>query len=92
MEVIPKEGALVWIDNAVIGKDAKDPELVHIYIDYLISSEVQAQLIKKTSYGGVNADSANKLTDEEKKVSHMDDPNYFNNLVYVAFPESFENA
>ncbi|AIQ14421.1 ABC transporter substrate-binding protein [Paenibacillus durus] len=90
VEVIPKEGALVWIDNAVIGKDAKDPELVHIYIDYLISSEVQAQLIKKTSYGGVNADSANKLTDEEKKVSHMDDPNYFNNLVYVAFPESFE--
>lgn len=90
VEVIPKEGALVWIDNAVIGKDAKDPELVHVYIDYLISSEVQAQLIKKTSYGGVNADSANKLTDEEKKVSHMDDPNYFNNLVYVAFPESFE--
>ncbi|MDT3427939.1 putative spermidine/putrescine transport system substrate-binding protein/spermidine/putrescine transport system substrate-binding protein [Paenibacillus forsythiae] len=90
VEVIPKEGALVWIDNAVLGKDAKDPELVHVYIDYLISSEVQAQLIKKTSYGGVNADSATMLTDEEKKVSHMDDPNYFNNLVYVAFPESFE--
>ncbi|MFD1772780.1 ABC transporter substrate-binding protein [Paenibacillus rhizophilus] len=90
VEVIPKEGALVWIDNAVIGKDAKDPELVHVYIDYLISSEVQAQLIKKTSYGGVNADSASMLTAEEKKVSHMDDPNYFNNLVYVAFPESFE--
>lgn len=90
-EVIPKEGALVWIDNAVMGIDAKNPELIYTYIDYLISSEVQAEFITMTSYGGVNSESAAMLTDEVKRISHMDDPtSYFENLVYVAFPESFE--
>lgn len=89
-EVIPKEGALVWIDNATIGAKTENPELVYLYIDYLISSEVQAQLIKKTGYGGVNGTSVQNLTKEEARKSHMDDPSYFDKLVYVSFPESFE--
>ncbi|MEX2461196.1 MAG: extracellular solute-binding protein [Paenibacillaceae bacterium] len=89
-EVIPKEGALVWIDNAVMGKSVKNPELIYTYIDYLISADIQTQFINKTNYGGVNSKAAEMLTDEQKRIVHMDDPNYFNNLVYVAFPESFE--
>lgn len=90
-EVIPKEGALVWIDNATIGADTKNPDLIYEYINYLISSEVQAQLIKKTGYGGVNKLSVENLTPEEAKKSHMDDASYFDRLVYVASPENFEN-
>ncbi|PYI51292.1 ABC transporter substrate-binding protein [Paenibacillus flagellatus] len=89
-EVIPKEGALVWIDNATIGAKTENPDLVHLYIDYLISSEVQARLILKTGYGGINGQSVSQLTQEEAKKAHMDDPSYFDRLVYVAYPESFE--
>jgi len=89
-EVIPDEGALVWIDNATIGAKARNIELIHTYIDYLISAEVQAQLIKKTGYGGVSTAAVDLLTDDEARKAHMDDPSYFDKLVYVAFPESFE--
>ncbi|MET3292979.1 UNVERIFIED_CONTAM: spermidine/putrescine transport system substrate-binding protein [Brevibacillus sp. OAP136] len=89
-EVIPKEGALVWVDNAVIGQGTENLELVHKYLDYLISADVQTKLIRKTGYGGVNQEAANLLTPEEAKAAHMDDQGYFDKLVYIAYPESFE--
>jgi len=89
-EVIPKEGALVWVDNAAIGKESENVDLVYEYLNYLISADVQTALIQKTGYGGVNEKAAEKLSIHEAKVSHMDDQYYFDNLVYIAFPESFE--
>ncbi|MBS4178800.1 ABC transporter substrate-binding protein [Lederbergia citrea] len=90
VEVIPKEGAIVWIDNAVIGKKVKNLDLVYTYLDYLISEDVQVQFVRKTGFGGVSSKAADMLTEEEKKMVHMDDPDYFKDLVYMAFPESFE--
>ncbi len=90
VEVVPKEGALVWIDNVTIGAKSQNPELVHFYIDYLISAEVQAQVVKKAGYGVVNQEAVKHISEKEAKEAHMDDMDYFNHLVYVAFPESFE--
>lgn len=43
----PKEGALAWVDNAVIPKGAANPALAYAYINWALSSRVQAGLANK---------------------------------------------
>ena len=41
--IIPKEGALLWVDMLGIPKDASNPDEAHAFIDYLMSPEVAAE-------------------------------------------------
>lgn len=43
----PKEGALAWVDNAVIPKGAANPALAYAYINYALTSKVQSGLANK---------------------------------------------
>lgn len=49
--VIPKEGAVINVDSAVIPADAPHPENAHKFIDFLLKPEVAAGFSNATGYG-----------------------------------------
>lgn len=53
--VIPKEGAVVWIDNLAIPADAPHPENAHLFINYLMEPEVIAAVSNYVFYANGNA-------------------------------------
>jgi spermidine/putrescine-binding protein len=62
--VIPSEGSNVWTDNMAIPFNAPNPELAHVFIDYILDAQVGADLSNYTAYGTPNAASI-PLLDEE---------------------------
>lgn len=63
---IPDEGAVVWVDNLAIPKDAPNPELAHVFIDYILDPQVGADIANFTAYGSPNQVSIDAgLIDEE---------------------------
>ena len=62
--VIPREGAVVWTDVAVIPNDAPNPEAAHQFVNYLLQPEVIASISDYVAYANANA-AATPLVDEE---------------------------
>jgi len=62
--VIPSEGTNVWTDNMAIPFNAANPELAHVFIDYILDAQVGADLSNYTAYGSPNGASI-PLIDEE---------------------------
>jgi len=52
--VIPEEGTLFWIDNVAIPVGAPNPELAHVFMDYLLDPQVAADISNYTAYGSPN--------------------------------------
>ncbi len=82
----PKEGTTGWVDNWMIGVSLKDkPQMKQIaeeWINYSIGPEVQAGYVRKIAQFPVNLSIKERLTAEEIKTFHLDDPEYFkNNLI-----------
>jgi putrescine transport system substrate-binding protein len=67
--VIPKEGAMLWIDTLAIPKDAPHPANAHRLIDYLMRPEVIAQVTAAVHFPNANR-SATELLPREIR----DDP------------------
>jgi spermidine/putrescine-binding protein len=53
--VIPQEGATVFIDNLVIPKNAKRPDLAHRFINYLMQPKVAALITQETLFPSANS-------------------------------------
>ncbi len=64
--VIPKEGAVVWVDNLAIPADAPHPENAHLFINYLMEPEVIAAVSNYVFYANGNAASMEFVDDEVK--------------------------
>ena len=62
--IIPKEGAVRWVDMMAIPKDAPHPESAHAFIDYLLKPEVAAGIVDYVSYASPNTE-AMALVDPE---------------------------
>lgn len=52
--VIPKEGATLWIDNLCIAKGAREPELAHKFIDYILRASVAAAITNEVRFANPN--------------------------------------
>jgi spermidine/putrescine transport system substrate-binding protein len=52
--VIPEEGANFWVDNLVIPTGASNPDLAHVFLDYLMDPQVAADIANYTAYGSPN--------------------------------------
>lgn len=64
--VIPQEGAIIWVDNVVIPKGAKNIALAHAFIDYILDAQVGADISNYTSYATPNQQSIDmSLIDED---------------------------
>lgn len=59
--IIPEEGSNVWTDNMAIPFNAQNPELAHVFMDYILDSQVGADLSNYTAYGSPNAASFDLL-------------------------------
>ena len=62
--VIPREGAIRWVDVIAVPKDAPHPDNAHAFIDYLLQPEVIAKVTDYVAYANANKD-ATSLVDPE---------------------------
>ena len=62
--VIPKEGALRWMDVIAIPADARNPANAHAFVNYLMEPEVIAQVTDYVAYANANL-AATELIDPE---------------------------
>jgi len=62
--IIPKEGAVRWVDLMAIPKDAPHPGNAHVLIDYLLKPEVAAGITDYVAYASPNT-AATSLVDPE---------------------------
>lgn len=62
--IIPKEGAVRWVDLMAIPKDAPHPGNAHALIDYLLKPEVAAGITNYVAYASPNT-AATALVDPE---------------------------
>ncbi len=54
--VIPKEGAIRWVDVIAVPKDAKHPNNALAFINYLMQPEVIAAISNEVAYANPNKD------------------------------------
>ena len=62
--IIPKEGAVRWVDMMAIPRDAPHPASAHAFINYLLEPEVAAGIVDYVSYASPNT-AAMELIDPE---------------------------
>ena len=62
--VIPKEGALRWMDVIAIPADARNPANAHAFVNYLMEPEVIAAITDSVAYANANL-AASELIDPE---------------------------
>jgi spermidine/putrescine transport system permease protein len=51
---IPKEGSTLFIDNLAIPRDAPDPALAHLFIDFTMEPEIAAEICRTMRYSSPN--------------------------------------
>ena len=61
--VIPREGAVLWVDVMAIPKDAPNPAAAHAFIDFMLDPKVIADISNSVMYANPNAE-ATPLLDE----------------------------
>ncbi|MGE0087433.1 MAG: PotD/PotF family extracellular solute-binding protein [Desulfococcaceae bacterium] len=94
----PKEGTTGWVDNWMIGFSLKDnPQMKQIaeeWINYSISPEVQVGYVRKIAQFPVNLSIKDRLTAEEIRDFHLDDPGYFkkNLILWEVLRERDQNG
>jgi putative spermidine/putrescine transport system substrate-binding protein len=49
--VVPKEGALAWLDTWVVSKGAKNPELAEKWVDFVLQQKISGALTERTGFG-----------------------------------------
>lgn len=52
--VYPKEGAIMWMDNMVIPKNAKNNDNAHKFIDFILRPKYAAVISEEIGYGSPN--------------------------------------
>lgn len=64
--VLPSEGSVRWVDNLAVPKGAPNPDLAMAFIDYILDSQVGADISNYTAYASPNQKSIDdKLISEE---------------------------
>lgn len=82
--VVPKEGAIGWVDYWGIVKDAPNKELAYKFVDYMISKEFQEQWVRAGGPAPVNSEAVNAL--DEKTIEEMNlGEESLNKLYFIAY-------
>jgi spermidine/putrescine transport system substrate-binding protein len=64
--VIPSDYPALWTDNMVIPFNAPNPELAHVFMDYILDAHVGAELSDYTAYATPNLASLALLPEEQQ--------------------------
>ncbi len=77
----PREGTTAWVDNFMISHTLRDkPKLKMIaeeWLNLVLSDEFQLHMVQAVGVGPVVTSIMGKLSPEEVKRFHLDDPTYF---------------
>ena len=65
----PKEGSVVSVDYAAIMKSSHDPELAHLFLNFLLDPKAAAENMEFTNYRCVNSEARNVLPPELRSSS-----------------------
>jgi putrescine transport system substrate-binding protein len=52
--VVPREGSNLWMDGWIVLKDAPNPDLAHLFLDYLMRPEIMASVSNDQWYPNAN--------------------------------------
>jgi spermidine/putrescine-binding protein len=86
-EVVPKEGALGWLDTWAITKGGEQKlDLAYEWINWMQTPEVQAKASKHTTFAPTVEGVEGKLDPELRRTLHLDDPTYLETLVPMQSP------
>ena len=84
--VIPQEGTRVWVDNMAIPVNAPHPDLAEAFIDYVLDSQVGADISNFTAYASPNQAAIDNGLIEQSYLSNASiypDANVTKSLFYV---------
>jgi spermidine/putrescine-binding protein len=81
-ETIPKENTTGWIDHLMITSASSHKELAYAFLEYMISAQTQKQVADVTLYTPANPAAARFLSEDQKKVLHLDDPDTYMRRIY----------
>ena len=62
--VYPKEGAIMWMDNMVIPKNAKNNDNAHKFIDFILRPKYAAMISEEIGYGSPNEAAKKEMPSE----------------------------
>jgi spermidine/putrescine transport system substrate-binding protein len=85
--VIPKEGAIGWVDNWAIVKDAPNKEMAYKFIDYMIGYEFQKDWVSSGGPAPVNQKVAGDLDPQFVKDNNLGEE-AINKLYFIAYRDS----
>jgi spermidine/putrescine transport system substrate-binding protein len=81
-ETIPKENTTGWIDHLMITAASPHKELAHAFLEFMIEAQTQKKVTDVTQYTPANLGAGQFLTDEQKKLLHLDNPDAYMQRIY----------
>ncbi|HET8653657.1 MAG TPA: ABC transporter substrate-binding protein [Gaiellaceae bacterium] len=84
---LPKEGSTGWSDTWMISSQAKNPNCMYLWMNYIISPEANAKATEYFGEAPVNAEAC-KLTQDKNHCTtfHAEDEDYFSKVSYWKTP------
>ena len=84
---LPKEGSTGWSDTWMISSQAKNPNCMYLWMNYIISPEANAKATEYFGEAPVNAEACNLTTDKNHcETFHAQDEDYFSKVAYWKTP------
>jgi spermidine/putrescine-binding protein len=81
-ETIPLENTTGWIDHLMVTAASSNKELAQGFLAYMVEAQTQKKVSDVTHYTPANPGAARFLTDDEKKILHLDDPDAYMQRIY----------
>ena len=85
--ILPKEGSTGWSDTWMISSEAKHPNCMYLWMDYIISPEANAKATEYFGEAPVNEEACSLTQDPDHCTKfHATDEDYFSNVYYWNTP------
>jgi putative spermidine/putrescine transport system substrate-binding protein len=86
--VLPKEGATGWSDTWMISSEAKHPNCTYMWLDWVVSPKVNAQIAEYFGEAPANRKACAETADPKHcDIYHADDEDFFSQVAYWNTPE-----
>ena len=85
---LPKEGATGWSDTWMVSSQAKHPNCAYMWMDWIVSPKVNAQVAEWFGEAPANAKACDETADPKTcDIYHADDEAYFDQVWYWTTPQ-----
>jgi putative spermidine/putrescine transport system substrate-binding protein len=85
--ILPKEGSTGWSDTWMISSQAKNPNCMYMWMNYIISPKANAMATEYFGEAPVNAEACSLTVDKNHcETFHAQDEDYFSKVAYWKTP------